>query len=263
MTTIHLTGVVSSQITTDTTDNETIDMFNATVPGGVYVDSFLAGTTTINLAGKDTFDLTTYRNELDAGRIDISLAPHARWLGAFITGGSLDIAGGDHSVFTNDGTSDVFGANVVVDTKVKGTGSFEITRDSNTTGKLVFDRAVGAGQTVILTEGDTGVLDINDPRQFAGLVDIEAGTILASQGFNPDSAEINLNGIVQADAYNFRDDMLSIYSHGRVVDQLRLTSVASFQVEKTATGVSIYTSADTTHPTGTPLNLIEHLHRWG
>ena len=88
-------------------------------------------------------------------------------------------------------------------------------------------------------------LVIDHPNRFHGQVDLGSG-------------DIDLNGLARADSYSFRNDMLTIYaSNGKALDKLRLTSNSSaFSVEKTATGVSIYTADDTLHSsTGTLLPL--------
>ena len=102
---------------------------------------------------------------------------------------------------------------------------------------------VGSKVTETLTSGSQ--LVINHPNRFHGQVDLGSG-------------DIDLNGLARADSYSFRNDMLTIYaSNGKAIDKLRLTTNSSaFSVEKTATGVSIYTADDILHSsTGTLLPL--------
>ena len=103
---------------------------------------------------------------------------------------------------------------------------------------------VSSNVTKTLTSDSQLVID--HPNRFHGQVDLGSG-------------DVDLNGLAKADNYSFNNDMLTIYdSSGKALDKLRLTcDSSSFSVEKTATGVSIYTADDVLHSsTGTllPLN---------
>jgi hypothetical protein len=103
---------------------------------------------------------------------------------------------------------------------------------------------VSSNVTKTLTSDSQLVID--HPNRFHGQVDLGSG-------------DVDLNGLAKADNYSFNNDMLTIYdSSGKALDKLRLTcDSSSFSVEKTATGVSIYTADDVVHSsTGTllPLN---------
>jgi hypothetical protein len=116
--------------------------------------------------------------------------------------------------------------------------------DPTTTPPVEVTGRVGFNVTESLTSGDSQLI-IDHPRQFHGQVDLVSG-------------DVDLNGLAQADNYSFSNDMLTIYAtNGKALDRLRLTSDSSaFSVEKTATGVSIYTADDTVHSsTGTILPL--------
>jgi hypothetical protein len=118
------------------------------------------------------------------------------------------------------------------------------TSSGTSTNATTVTGSVGSKVTETLTSDSQLVID--HPNRFHGQVDLGSG-------------DIDLNGLAQADSYSFRNDMLTIYaSNGKALDKLRLTSDSSaFSVEKTATGVSIYTADDTLHSsTGTllPLN---------
>jgi hypothetical protein len=125
------------------------------------------------------------------------------------------------------------GATIAVNATTIGTGTFD---DG---GSLTFTNAVAHGITVDI---DGGTLVLNQPTRFLANADLTAGVI-------------DLNNLVKANSYTYKNDMLSIYSGGRIIDHLRLTTTAAFTVEETsAGGVSIYT-ADTQPPVGTALPL--------
>jgi hypothetical protein len=138
---------------------------------------------------------------------------------------------------TSTDTSSTTSARTSTDTSSTDTSSGTSTNATTVTG------SVGSKVTETLTSDSQLVID--QPDRFHGQVDLGSG-------------DIDLNGLARADNYSFRNDMLTIYaSNGKALDKLRLTSDSSaFSVEKTATGVSIYTADDILHSsTGTLLPL--------
>jgi hypothetical protein len=89
------------------------------------------------------------------------------------------------------------------------------------------------------TVNNDSQMTVDHPRSYHGQTDLQSGVI-------------DLNGLASADSYSFKNDMLSIYgSSGNLLDNVRFTAdSAAFSVEKTSSGVSIYTADDTRHPTG-------------
>jgi hypothetical protein len=70
--------------------------------------------------------------------------------------------------------------------------------------------------------------------------------------------EIDFIGLANADSYSYANDLLSIYAGNTIIDTLRLHQLGTpslpFAVEKTETGVSLYTiGSQTTPPPGTIL----------
>ena len=98
---------------------------------------------------------------------------------------------------------------------------------------------VGARRIIDLSQGD-GHLVIDHPTQFRGTINLGSG-------------DIDLTGLAQADSFSFQNDMLSIFGAGTTLDTLHITGGSDFSVEKTATGISIYTADDTHHSDGTLL----------
>ncbi len=67
------------------------------------------------------------------------------------------------------------------------------------------------GNALNLTANDTETLQLDKPTAFTGSVDA---------GYH---GEIDLLGLANADSYSYKNDILSIYSHNRVIDKLSLT----------------------------------------
>lgn len=199
----------------------------------------------INIHGSDTLEVGVNYNSSTI----VDLANNSKWIGNFAVaygGASLIVNGPSSATFintaepntTNVGAS--FGDGVMtINVSVSGIGTFT----DDPYGVLTFSRAVGAGQTVDMAASDGAsypppILNLNDPRDFSGTINLANG-------------EINLNGLAKADSYSFKNDMLAIYSGKKVIDTLSLQGTAGlFAVEKTATGVSVYTTNDTSHIAG-------------
>ena len=137
-------------------------------------------------------------------------------------GASLTVNGGPGAKLVNDQTSSFYGTYAVINTDVLGVGSYTDGYARYTPGFLEFGGSVSSGQTVTV-EGayypglgyPNCTLQIDHPREFHGSV------ILQSSG------EIDLVGLANADGYSYANDMLSIYTHHRVIDTLLLTNDAS------------------------------------
>ncbi len=124
---------------------------------------------------------------------------------------------------------------------MQGTGSFTIgTAQSAGLGRLEFGGSVSSGQTVIVNgnsfDGPTPRLQIDQPGAFNGAVVLEG------------CGEVDLLGL-KADSYQFKNDILSIYSGSAAVESLRLTtpppntlangSALGLTVAQTATGIVV------------------------
>lgn len=173
--------------------------------------------------GRDRLDLTLTAGKLGVAKADIFLAPGAHVAGTLTTeqggGHSITIAGGPGSTFANEGSTLSFGS-AKIEVPVTGAGSWAV----GGFGGLEFDSSVGRGQVVTLVGEDT--LTINAPHRFHGTVD------------NNGYGTIDLNNLV-ADSYSYKNDMLSLWEQGKVVDTLRLASVNGVSVEPTSTGVAV------------------------
>jgi hypothetical protein len=113
------------------------------------------------------------------------------------------------------------------------------TPDTTAANDVTISGRVARGTTE--TVSNDSVLTVDHPHRFHGQADLTSGVI-------------DLNGLATADSYYFKNDMLSIYSGGNVIDTLAFTSGSSaFSVEKTDSGISIYTGDDTRHLAGTLL----------
>jgi hypothetical protein len=127
------------------------------------------------------------------------------------------------SYFANTGSSSIDNGIAVINADVKGTGSFTAKAFSG----LMFLGSVDNKQTVNSTGFDR--ITVGRPGAFQALINFAGGP----------ANTIDLLGIA-ADSYSYRNDMLSLYQGGRVVDTLRLAAGANpFPVTETTGGVSI------------------------
>jgi hypothetical protein len=170
--------------------------------------------TTVAVAGEDTLN---YNSVFPSSPfVTVNLKPHAKLAAAFdLTFGRLDISGAPGSQLIND-QGDVFhGTHVVITPDVLGTGSFAAGGAQAQLGFIEFERSVSSGQNITVSgimERGPGTLQIDEPRKFHASVTL--------QGLS----QIDLVGLAKADSYTYANDMLSIYSHNRVIDTLRLTN---------------------------------------
>jgi hypothetical protein len=228
-------------------------MVNLSQNSTLTVEGVDRTTATINMSGRDTANLGL--NVVDnVGGYIVNLSHRAEWTGTLkfsTTGASLaasvTVNGGANTFFNNDGNSAVVQATINAD--VVGNGSIDVDSvmigSGSYTGKLEFMQSVGRHQTVT----DNGVVQIDQPREFA------ASITLATTPAGNSPAQIDLEGLANADSYTFTNDMLRLFSGNKVIDKLRLTDQTQygFAVQKTASSVNIV-GIDPTHPaTGTLL----------
>jgi hypothetical protein len=187
----------ASQLTGPTTLNLSHHA-DVTLTGSGPITATIKGTDTLNLNDDNTTIAT------------VNLASHAHLFGNFrMNGGSLTIAGAEHSRFVNNGADFIVGGRAVIDADVVGSGAFTVTSVGTPLhhflGFLEFGGLVTSGQSVSL-DGSSSVR-IDQPREFHGTV----------QGFGL----IDLVGLAHADSWCYKNDMLSIFNaQGRVVDRL-------------------------------------------
>jgi hypothetical protein len=198
----------------------------------------------------------------------VDLAANSRWIGNFSAfSGSLVINGAHGALFiTNDIPSGATVVNpltlpvqpdfVAINANI-GDGSASITADSGATVEVGGSAASGqvfqanaSSDTFGSVLSAPGILKIDHPNLFDGQLQLGIG-------------EIDLVGLARADSYSYQQDLLSIYSCGKIIEKLSRQQVPGLQgssfgslaVEKTAVGVSIYTSNNASHPAGTLLPL--------
>jgi hypothetical protein len=152
---------------------------------------------------------------------------------------------------------------VLIDANVIGDGHFDVVSQIPSfaqQAKLEFTSSVGPNQSVL----DTGLLVIDEPKQFYGSVTLGSADSSSSSPL-PSGSQTNINqppeidliGLATADSYTFQNDMLSIFSGPKIIDTLRLHdgTANGFAVEKTSSSVNIVAITD---PTNTPVGLPIH-----
>jgi hypothetical protein len=147
----------------------------------------------------------------------------------------------------NNGSSDLHGSSITLDTSVKGHGSIRIGTAQGSGGRLEFGDSVSSGQNVAVF-GDPGrnlasLVQIDKPEAFKGSVALGA------------FGKVDLVGLTGADSYLLKDDILSIYSGCTVIDKVRLTtppppSGPPFEVTVVQTSTGIDINRNSTDSTG-------------
>ncbi len=154
-------------------------------------------------------------------------------LGSGITfhmdGALNDTGNGFGDSYTNHGVNTQTGnSTAVIDTNVLGTGSWNIGFGGTAAG-VQFDGSVAAGQTV---NSNGSFVTIAHPGEFAGKVDF---TTSADGG----QGRLQLSGLLNVSSFDLRNDMLTLYSGGKVVDTLQLQLSGAYEVVQAAWGVAI------------------------
>ena len=187
-------------------------------------------TTTVDVDGVAYVDLVA-----NGAAINFNLNP-----GASVQTKSFDLENSTSQVnggmaFLNTGDVWVHDSSLLVNSDLEGTGKVHVTSDSSQSSVELL-KSVSTGQSFDV-DGNPSALEpaklkIDDPKAFDGTVNLDyAKTVLVG---------------LQADSYSFKDDLLSVYFKGTVVDTLKLHSPSSFggqdlhlSVYATGTGVLV------------------------
>lgn len=225
---------------TTPSENTVLDGLNSALPKLTFISSG-AATVTFSLSDQSVDAINNSHTVTDN-----TTTVTSGGAGAAITSFVQDIAApSDTSSDTAPAANTDVAApvNTSGDTTAPADTSNPVTPDTATTSPNIHVTGrVGTGTTVDLSKND-GHLVIDHPGRFHGTVDLGSG-------------DIDLKGLAAANSYSFKDDILSIFGGGKTLDKLHITGGADFSVEKTATGVSIYTADDTHHAAGTLLSNI-------
>jgi hypothetical protein len=211
----------------------------------------------INLSGADTFDFSVGAGS--GGTINLS--PNSTWTGDIYVhalgnhdyGGNVTVNGASNASFRNQ-ASEIDSGHTTINANVVGIGSFGMGLKDSYGGypaTLEFAGSVGYGQTITMSDAshtsNSGLLlQVDKPLDFHGSVTLVQGSI-------------DLMGLVTADSYSFKNDMLSIFSGSTVIDTLRLhdSTQFGFAVERTATSVNVVAISDPTNPpVGLPIHAV-------
>jgi hypothetical protein len=178
------------------------------------------------------------------GGVSVNLQTGASLTGTFSVGpgAGIELIGAAGSVLDNVGTSFLGNAAMTIGADVSGSGSFRLSAAT-----IEFAKSVGPHQAVFI---DDGLMQIDQPHQFDATVTISSGGPFLA---------IDLIGLVMADSYTYKNDMLNIYSGNQIIDTLRLhdSTQYGFVVEPPTAGGSVSISA-ITDPTNPPVGLPVH-----
>lgn len=200
----------------------------ATLTAVVGTASFTDQAITFNASGADHLNLTIDSNYYATMTTTVNIAASSRLTGTFAVGGhngELTINGAGASAFDNDGASSVGDNSIAtINADVLGAGSFSVGSDAS----LNFLQSVSHGESVNLSGSDT--LGISDPQAFLGQVNVTSPSAPFA---------VDLAGIVNADSYSYRNDMLTLYSGNKHIDTLRFADTGGFQVAESGSGVTV------------------------
>jgi hypothetical protein len=236
---------------------DTLNLNNATI-GNIGLNGFESTNITMNLTGANNVNFMLDSNIDAHGSLDIIMRDNATLTGDFSLDrwnfDTIDINGG---TFINNNQDAMLsgGSTETLNCKIEGTGSFT---DVST---LTFMKPVSAGQTVNFQgeylQGDSGVLNLADALAFKGSIVVTGETGPNPQNiFDVADATINLAGLAQSTSYSFVNDILTLFDANKIVDTLKLTTPYAVSVDKTATGITVYSGYNPqTNPQGTALPL--------
>ncbi len=209
-----------------------------------------AASATVNVAGCDTLDLiSTIQTSPPYGAplsVTVNLASDASLNGSFDLGygSSLTVTGDPHARFINSGTDTLSGATASIETGVYGSGSFKLGGEGvNPTsvagGHLTFTSFVSQGQVIDVTGVmaalivRTSEVDIANSHDFHGTLDLH------------DFSLASLAGLAGADAWSFKNDMLTIFDGcGQIADRVHVISDADATPTGGVHGLSVSLNND-------------------
>jgi hypothetical protein len=184
--------------------------------------------------------------------LTVNLAPNANLFGNFqvgtfggFGGGLLDITDDSGTArFHNDGTLQSSGGSVTIDTAVVGVGTIISSATSKLSSRLEFGGFVSDGQTVHVSEGGfSSTVQLDDPRQFHGMMDLHSRIVSGGIGFETTA---DLIGLPEANSWSYSDGVLSIRgTGGNVIDTLHVvTNLPGLSVSKVGDDILVHPGPD-------------------
>lgn len=201
---------------------------------------------TVNVKGSDTLNVHT--EFPSSGNFTINLADHASLTANFnMVFSSAMINGGDDSRFTGGGLLE--GSRVTIHARASG-GSFAVQTAQSIPGQIEFGASVSHNESLTV-RGDpfrdiVSHVQIDQPGEFKGAVALGV------------FGEVDLMGLANASSYAIKNDILSIYSGHKVIDNLRLTTppapgLPTFNITVAQTSAGIVIDRGVFHGNGTML----------
>ncbi len=154
----------------------------------------------------------------EGGSVTVNLT-HANLFGSWVTDvfDNVTISGDQHSKFHNDGVSATSGGQLILNTDVVGSGTFDVYGVTfRHDGFLEFGDFVSHGQTVQLYGASLGtpyqaVMQVDHPDEFHGTVDLH------------DFSLADFVGLAQADGWSYKNDLLTLKNTcGDVIDRFHV-----------------------------------------
>jgi len=177
---------------------------NATTNATVNVDGRVAAFLGQGSSGTANYAVNLHAGSTLVGRYNTSL------------NGTLKVEAQAGAKFENDANSRNEGTLAVINADVVGAGSFTVGVAPSHLGFLEFGKSVTKTETVNLQGTSTGgkaTLAIDHPSDFHAAVNMDWGTI-------------DLKSLAGG-SYSYRNDILSLFSQGKVVETLRIHNTTS------------------------------------
>jgi hypothetical protein len=198
----------------------------------------------VDVVGVRDIDVQTVYGDV----VNVNLEAGSEWVGGFNLGPGSRVNVQGSGQFYNQ-SSHVNGT-AIIGVPVIGTGVFNV-YEAHSLGKLEFMRSVSAGQHIAdsgyeLYGGQFGIVQVDNPATFHASVTLGFG-------------EVILEGL-KASSYSLKNDLLTLYHNGAVVDAMRMdlqtingSAPVAFGVSQTASGVVVHADGASYHDGGTLL----------
>jgi hypothetical protein len=235
-------ALANNVLTLNSEDGTTINLDDASAK--IQGASSLTGIGfNVNATGFNALNILSPEPGLTSPSVDLS-AHSFLLLSGDLDFFSYNIQGGSGSAIINQGTLSYLAAGTqIIDTSLLGKGAVDVTRGHDGPGGVEVNGVVGPRQTFDLSTTDfTATLQIDHPREFFGLVNIEPVAPVSSEPL-----DVVLQGVT-ATSYDIRNDLLLLFNGGKITDVLRLANPASEPLSVGQSGSNVVLAFNSTAP---------------